>query len=624
MLTTPRNLLVAVLLGLAVIPSARADLDPELKTPYDLRVVLAVAEHRLLTTTFREQLERELRGHLQATYGKLARVEVTGAHRFLKEVRSRRLQALDSLDDMSGVKSHFILLDYADGQYRLQARQHDGWTGLCSPVIRRDQTPDRRLVSLAAARLVDRDFGLAGTVTKVEGDQVEVTLKGGGLGVDLGRWLSSGDVFAVTQITGEAGQLRASRAESVLLRVNEAPRAGVCRCRLFQRYQGAPLSGEGVRGYRCLRLTTTHAPLRLRLVDQAKKERPPLDGLVVRFGRSGFTDKVEERVTGEDGLAVTAQTYSHIAFAQVISGGRLLAQLPIEIVDDGIIPVGVEVSAEAVAAGELLQRKERWVRRAREGLRVVDSRFSEVSNARSAEAALELARAGLKLITAEASSLADERDQLVKSAGKAPGRLDLSEGEQHLQRLQEERGKLEQFIARLDKIIQQANSPETRELQAKLEQARLKEAETDYDGAIRLYQEVLSKRKDLAEVRAHLEKLRAAWQIKEGDSQHTQARAFVSSAWPRLDPAEVAAQLPRAVEAFKVLRQRGDRLTPERLLRANVVHAAKLKKELEVLGRRDGEDVRARTKTLLAAAEQLRILHNEVRAFLDRGKPAGK
>src|SRR5206468_3837969 len=114
---------------------------------------LQVAEHRLLTPVFQQQLERELRGLLQLTYGPLARVEVVRVHRLLKDIRARGLQALDDWDELSKVKTHFVLLDFADGRYRLQARQHDGWTGMASPVTRRAEVAEPRLVARTAARL---------------------------------------------------------------------------------------------------------------------------------------------------------------------------------------------------------------------------------------------------------------------------------------------------------------------------------------------------------------------------------------------------------------------------------------------------------------------------------------
>ena len=51
-------------------------LDAEAKTPYQLKVVLHFADHRLLTDVFRDRVERELRDGLQASFGDLVNVEV--------------------------------------------------------------------------------------------------------------------------------------------------------------------------------------------------------------------------------------------------------------------------------------------------------------------------------------------------------------------------------------------------------------------------------------------------------------------------------------------------------------------------------------------------------------------
>src|SRR5260370_42054304 len=67
---------------------ARADLDPGFDQPYHLQIVLHIADNRFLTPIFQEQVERELRDHLQLTYGPLAKVEVVRHHPLLREVRA--------------------------------------------------------------------------------------------------------------------------------------------------------------------------------------------------------------------------------------------------------------------------------------------------------------------------------------------------------------------------------------------------------------------------------------------------------------------------------------------------------------------------------------------------------
>ena len=53
-----------------------AGIDPETTKPYQLRVVLHIAKHRLLTKVFQDRVRLELRDSLQAALGDLAQVEV--------------------------------------------------------------------------------------------------------------------------------------------------------------------------------------------------------------------------------------------------------------------------------------------------------------------------------------------------------------------------------------------------------------------------------------------------------------------------------------------------------------------------------------------------------------------
>ena len=108
-------------------------------------------------------------------------------------------QALDGYKSSNGTKTHVVLLDFVDGQYEIQAGQHDGSTGMTSPV-RRARTVDRQFVARTVALLIDRDFGLVGTLDPdTRGGRVKVTIKGSGLGVPIDRWLKKDDVFAVAR-----------------------------------------------------------------------------------------------------------------------------------------------------------------------------------------------------------------------------------------------------------------------------------------------------------------------------------------------------------------------------------------------------------------------------------------
>src|SRR6516165_4907954 len=221
---------LGILILLSGASASRADLDPEKTKPYQLRVVLHVASHRVLTPNFQTQLEREIRDSIQAALGDLGYVLITRNHPLLRAILADGLEArINGWKEVSEVKTHFVLIDFVDGRYEIRARQFDGLTGMPSPVVRRSVTSDRRLVARSAALMVDSDFGLVGTITKITGrDTVEVTLKGGSLLASTVERLKKGDVFAVAQISPTGAGLQSVRVDDALLQVTAEPKEGVC------------------------------------------------------------------------------------------------------------------------------------------------------------------------------------------------------------------------------------------------------------------------------------------------------------------------------------------------------------------------------------------------------------
>src|SRR5262249_55115855 len=216
---------VLPLCSLCLCGESFAGLDPEPNKPYNLGVVLSFADQRLLTDVFKDQVERELRDSLQAAFGDLVSLEVVHEDPRLKEVGENGLQALDGWKDVSDVKTHFVLIDFVNGQYEVQARQYDGLTGQASPVVNRDRTPDRQFVARTAALLLGRDLGAVATVTeKADGNKVKVTLKGSGLGVPLDRLIKKDDVLTLVRIEQAGAGLRAARVPFALLQVSEEPK----------------------------------------------------------------------------------------------------------------------------------------------------------------------------------------------------------------------------------------------------------------------------------------------------------------------------------------------------------------------------------------------------------------
>ncbi len=361
------------------VAQSSAALDPQLKQPYSLTIVLRVAPHRLLTPVFKGQLQRELGDSLQASLGKLAKVQVVTTHPLLKDIDSRGLQAvLDGLEKgpATAGKLHFVLLDFAEGQYTIQAGQYDGLTGLATPIVRQAHTDDRQFVAKQAALLVERDFGIVGTVVKkIEGAKIEVALKGGGLGDSVDRSIKKDQIFALAQILQAGTGKRAVRVREAFLQVVEEPKQGVCICRLINRYRDDAsklMEKPGVLGYRCLKLGSDEGPLRLRLVDD---KGLPLDGLQVEVGRHGFDrkDGFKPRGSTKGGnLPFSPEKYEHLAFVKVLYRRTLIAQVPVVILNGRTAVCRVSIADPNETVGQVLARKKRVVERLLESLQVQD------------------------------------------------------------------------------------------------------------------------------------------------------------------------------------------------------------------------------------------------------------
>ncbi|MBM4067354.1 MAG: hypothetical protein FJ271_00200 [Planctomycetes bacterium] len=578
--------------------------------PCKLRVVLHFAENRVLTPIFQDRVERELRRDLLLAHGDLAEIEVVRRHPRLRELAGKGLQALDIWDELADERDHFVFIDHVDGRYEVHARAHDGATGLCTPVVRRGQTVDRRQVSRLAGQLVERDLGLAGQVMKVGKDEIVIALQGKH-DAELARRVQKGDVFAVVRLHRKGTQLHAVRLPWAVLQAIEAPRGGRCRCRLFHRFEQERLTpGPGIEGYRCLQLATVTAPVRLRLIDD--KTAQPLDGLQVYVSQRGFGGKGREMTSNAEGLADTKESFARLAFVRVQSGGSIIAQFPVPLVDERILSCRLRASAQTSALEALDFRKELWVQRIYDNLLAGSDRVKEVDRlvGKSLEAALAKAREGAKNLRDQVDSLELERTQLLRQASEmriGAAQLDLREGEQRLEELRGRGPRIDEFIGRLQDAIKTAGSEETKQLRRLLERARLKEGQTEIDEAITLYEEVVAQDPGQVKVRAHLENLKKAWAPR--NPEHVQAREFILKVWPLTEVAKLKADLAEAEKALEICRKNADTLTPRKLPAANLIHAANLRKRLDTLKRRDTEDSRAEARVLAAVAQDLMRFH---------------
>jgi hypothetical protein len=622
--------LLACLFLFVFVANAPAALDPELKDPYQLRIVLGVAEHRMLTLEFQNQLEADLRDQLQLTFGKLAQVEVVRGHPLLSEVRTKGLQAvLDTWDELSKLRTYFVLVDFADGQYQIEVGFHDGPTGLSSPTVRHEHLSDRQRVGDVAAQAIRKGFGVVGTFQAVERKEVRLAIKGGELTDALGTWVKRGDVFAVVKISDDGGTPRGMPIEWAVLQAIEEPAGGVVRCRYFCRYSGdeALTDGAGVAGYRCLKLNTGTGKVRVRLVDQKTQEF--LDFRVEIATTDSFDPGtiVDGGPTIKQGYFESKKPLKNVAYVRVMTGSTTLVHFPVPLVDDRTVVCWMSRNVAAIKQAEVEQRRDQWVRGYLEAHRQAEARQADYNAAyteKTLDLALKLGKQLQDFMAADFDRLKKERDNLVDLAAKNKMPLDFSAGNELAAALVERQDQLAKHLANLEQHLKQREQSPA--LIATLQKADLLEKQADFDKAIEMYQAVVDKAPkgfDVEWVKERLNKLQAAWKIKGED--HRQARQFIYDTWPGLDLEGVKANLVKAKESFQRCKDKEDYKTALKLMLVNVKHATKLAKENENLRKAPetpGKDNRAALKETLQLMADLQSLQKDVSAWVAKDRAA--
>jgi hypothetical protein len=615
------RVLLAILCAVSFGVSAFAALPAADRQPYKLTVVLRIAKHQLLTEVFKEQLKRELGDSLRDALSGLAEVNVVEQHPWLENVEKHGLkQALDNVKDAEPIKTHFVLVDYVDGQYELQTRQHDGLTGLSSPVVRKVRLADpagRPLVARTAALLIDQDFGIVGAVGDAKNPRmVRVTLNGGKL-VPLGQRVKKDEVFAIVQVNRLGGSQPVREA---LLQVVEPPNAdGVCVCRLLARFADPAsqlAAGSGVLGYRCLKLGTGEGPLRLRLVND---QGLPHFNLQVQSGKNGFEpgERLQDQgFTDREGFRQARDKFAHVACITVLHGGNAVARIPVPILDEQLAVRTVNVNADTAPIGEVVFLRDRHIRNLDEALQLqvdLGKTLQQLLAKADHKGALEEARRGKARLEADLKELKADHDGLAGSAVKAKltaaqvNNLLADGGRRQI--LENSHQELADFITGWSKRID--GEARQKERDALVDRARLlRNREARYTEAIALYREALDKGKTEL-LQKELSDFEEAWA-----KRNPQAEKFFYEVWPNLNSTEkILAQLDEARKHFEECKKAGDKLTPRKLLLAGLAQTKLLEKERAKLSS-DREDDRMPLERIKNVAEGLQKLHEDVNSFL--------
>jgi hypothetical protein len=616
-----RSGLVVLLL---LLPAA-AQAQGERNEPYNLHIVVHVAENRLLTEVFRERIERELRDGFQAGLGDMGHVTVSHDHPRLPDVLARGLKlSLDSWTDRTDVKTHFVLIDYSGVHYEIQTRQYDGSIGRASPVVRHDRTRDRAFVAKAAALLIKQDFGILGTVlTDPEGqkEEVKVELRGGALG-DLSRWVKEGEVFALAPPGG--GSLDSLKWS--LLQVDKAPtenaRDGLCLCRFFHRYRVGSIAG-----FRCIKLGTVRAPLRLRwlkVVPGSKAPPKPLDGpLTVEVRHHGFTGEEANRLEtlikrgvletvhdGEKGI------FDNAAFVRVTSGiPDSQPQVPIALVDDQ--PIFIEVTMRKEEDALFSVQLSSWRSTVADSLYQQANLFKRLetlgAKAENRQDIIQEAERGLSSLRDSRARLIREKETIVKEAQDQNIPLKTQREDNQLAELASAEQALQRFIAEQKKIEDTENDPQRKKWLSEIQNAKLLEKELEYGKALEIYERIQKEGFADAELDAHIKDLRKVW--KAGDAELEEARGFIYRVWPTLDTSRLEEGISKAEEAFKKCKEAGDRISIQKLLKGTERHADRLAKELSELRPDIISDDVAPAKKLQKTSEKLLKLFTDIQDY---------
>ncbi len=639
-----RNLLVAICLCVAALP-ARADLNPETATPYKLQIILHFSPHIYMTEVFKTKVARDMHDSLKAALGELADVEVVDdqklakdpdAQRMLNDVLERGLQyALDGWKGkaVDGIKRHFVLIDFAQGKYEYQisARQHDGTTGLSSPVIRQAQTSDRLLVARDAAMLVATDFGLVGTVQNL-GDatsaKTTVAIKGGALNAPLDRWIQKGDIFFVAEILGQPGTQRAYRRPWILLQVAEPPKDGICLCRPLSRYEWPPPEVGGSQGMRCLKIGTTQSKLKMRLVDD--KQGLPVNGLSVSVNGAGFGSGGEQLSPNNDGMMQTENAYKNVAYVRVSDGAQILSDIPVEIVDDRPVVCAIKKQHGGERLGQLGTRWNAFVRRMDDDRLLVDRLWNELQKegSMSARQWVQRANEGLTAVQQELLALHTERSQLEKERSElakdpkivTTDLFEFATADQILHGLEDRRDSLAKSIKEMNDQIAKGLPELQDKWKLEIRKAEELEKQADYQSALAIYERIVTEGSKDASLQQKIQTLKHAWEPK--NEQHRGVREFIYVDWPKCTTAKTMRdKLEEAKSAFAVCKDVGDYFTCRKLYLVNEEHAAQLRKEVDLL-QGENEDDRASLDLLKKVATDLVAFSKQVADFLKTEKPA--
>lgn len=646
-----------VLLGSGAF-AAPPKLDAEPTTPYPWRVVLRCDPHPSLTPAFRAQIGRDLQAALQPAFGEVARVEIIDlatipAERrdpLMTQFRDKGWPALDAPEfrQITGLKTHFLWISVRQGNLHLEARQHDGSTGLVSPVIRIRETRAAETVGRLAGLMIAKDFGPVGTLEldPSSADRVMVRFRGGQLpGFD--RCVREGDVLAVSIIreqkraadprawaatkkpTEEPPAVRiAQPRQYTLLIVEETPNAqGMSRCKVILGSGVPPLSStRGALGFRALKLATVEGPVQVRVVDQEGTAPTAGSLLQVRASDIAFTPRPDPRDSLElrEGVFRSPRPLRNIAFVVIGLGAAREWRLPMPVLGDGPQVVRLDLKADdarkAAFERECQDLRGRVAEARVAHAALVQTLTQLIVNGKNKEA-LERATSGLASLVAADTELTAELDRLkqqpLASDPIASALIEASAEQLQAVRagktgIEQRVGELKDAVAKLDNPARFEKEFKARELAAEIKQ-RIEVG--DIPEALNLYDQLYSVTEQ-ADIKKQKEKLAADWEPK--NDEHRQAREYVLDTWRKaMGLAEFKDALIPLQKAVDTMVANKDRYGLRNMLASLEPAYAKIKEILDTLDPNTDAD-REAVKDVQTISQGLKKIEDGAREALKK------
>ena len=615
---------LVIVLALAPDSQAAEQLDPQSERPYDWRIVVQFQPHPFFQPSYRGRVLEEIQSALQPALGELAEVRTIDLETVPESEREPLWQRFATVGwpalsepaawVLTGTKTHFLQIELRGQTFYLRARQLDGDTGLLSSLLQQRETTAPEQVGRLAGLMLGPDFGAVGTVIEVDrrGESARIQLRGGKL-AEHRQFLQAGDIFAVAVITQPSSRGRITRGRATadasepsppisaqlrdftLFRATEPPSSqGLLTCDILTRYTNPLPRVPGVLGFRCLKLTTTVAPVTIRVLGPDGK--PPAAGLPIRVRATDrdFSVRPHPRdyLVLRDGLFRADRPFQRVACVVVGLGGtREEQRFPLPILPgEEVYQVSYGVTAEEIARAAFERECEELRGRIAEAWTGEKALFAAlaklIDEGRNPEA-LQRATAGVERlkITAEQLSAALARLKSQPGATDAVPAALLASSESLLESLGSGVPRLQEQVDRLKLAIEKAKDPvrfekefRAKELLAQIKQhlefGEVPEALTAYDALFQLTEQ--------ADVKQRREALAAEWQAKS--PEHAAAREFLQKTWRNASTVEQYKQAsPTLKKSAELLIAQNDRYGLRALLSAIEPAYARIKQMTELL-----------------------------------------